>query len=416
MRNVVFYICLMAAAAGGAQNNVVYDSRIASLQVMAEDDWEALPIIELNSGDVINIGFDDLSHEYARFTYKLEHCEADWTVSEDMFDSDYMRGFAEGNTIDDYEESFNTNTLYTHYTLSIPNSDCRPTISGNYKLTVFDENNDNKPMFTACFMITEQAASLALSVTTNTDLSINSRHQQVTMELNYGGSLRVVDPETQIKTVLMQNRRWDNSRVNAKPQYKMHDGLKWYHCRDYVFNAGNEYHKYEILDVDHTTMGLESIEWDGEYYHVYPFINEPRKNYLYDEDADGAYCIRNSRNEDSDITCDYVYVTFRVRCPQAVSGRLYVNGAWTNGRFSPEYELTYNAQSDLYEATVMQKQGYYNYQYLLVDKEGNIRTPPFDGNYYQTENKYQALVYFRGQGERTDRLVAYGEVQAKFTR
>lgn len=413
MRNLLLALVVMAVTTAKGQYNVVYDSRIATLQVMAEDDWLSLPIIELNGDDVINVSFDDLSHDYARFTYKLEHCEADWTVSEDLFDNDYLRGFAEGNTIDDYEESFNTNTLYTHYTLSIPNSDCQPTISGNYKLTVYDENNDNRPMFTACFMVTEQAATVSMSVATNTDVSINDRHQQVSMQLNYG-NLRVIDPDTQIKTVVMQNRRWDNCRVNAQPQYRMHNGLKWHHCRDYVFNAGNEYHKYEILDVDHTTMGLESIDWDGEYYYVYPFINEPRKNYVYDEDADGAYCIRNSRNEDSDITCDYVYVTFRARCPQAFNGRLYVNGAWTNGRFTPEYEMHYNAKSDLYEATVMQKQGYYNYQYILVDKDGNLRTPPFDGNYYQTENKYQALVYFRGQGERTDRLVAYNEVQITF--
>lgn len=406
-------LCASVAAAAEAQNNEVYDSRIATLQVVANDDWLALPVIELNTSDVINISFDDLTHDYTRFTYKIEHCEADWSVSESLFTSDYLTGFTDGNVIDDGEESLNTNTLYTHYTLQIPNSDCRPKLSGNYKITVYDEDDDNKPMFTACFMIVEKKMPVAMSVSTNTDLSVNSRHQQVTMEIKYG-QLRVVDPETQLKTVLLQNRRWDNCRVNAKPQYTMHDGLKWHHCRDYVFTAGNEYRKYEILDVDHATMGVDEIVWDGEYYHVYPFTSEPRKNYIYDEDANGAFLIRNSDDMDNDYTCEYVYVHYRMKCPYVADGRIYITGAWTNGRFTPEYEMTYNFKEEMYEATVFQKQGYYSYQYLMMDKDGAISMPPFDGDYYQTENEYQALIYYRGQGERTDKLVGYGTTQIKF--
>lgn len=28
--------------------------------------------------------FDDLTHEYHRYVYKIEHCEADWSVSQDL--------------------------------------------------------------------------------------------------------------------------------------------------------------------------------------------------------------------------------------------------------------------------------------------------------------------------------------------
>ena len=86
----------------------------------------------------------------------------------------------------------------------------------------------------------------------------------------------------------MQNRRWDNAKVNPRPQYIMPDGLKWEHNRDLIFQAGNEYHKYEILDVDHPSMGIDRIVWDGNDYQVYPYVCTPRPNYLYDEDANGA--------------------------------------------------------------------------------------------------------------------------------
>ena len=393
-----------------AQNHVIYDNRIATLQVIANDDWMSLPIIELNTSDVINIGFDDFTHEYTRYTYKIEHCEADWSLSESLFPSDYITGFTDGNTIDDSEESINTNVLYTHYSLQIPNSDCRLKMSGNYKITVYDENDDDRPMFTACFMVLQKQATVSMSVSTNTDMSVNNKHQQVSMQLSYG-NLRVIDPETQIKTVVMQNRRWDNCRVNAQPQYKMYDGLRWHHCRDYIFNAGNEYRKYEILDVDHPTMGVDYIDWDGENYHVYPFTDEPRKNYVYDEDADGAFLIRNSDNYNNDYMCEYVYVHYRLKTPHLLDSRVFLGGDFTGGLMSSQFELVYNFKEEMYEAVVFQKQGYYNYQYLVVNSNGLTVTPPFDGDYYQTENSYQALIYYRAQGDRADRLVGYCEVQ-----
>lgn len=75
--------------------------------------------------------------------------------------------------------------------------------------------------------------------------------------------------------------------------------------------------------------------------------------------------------------------------------------------------MTYNDATRCYEATIMQKQGYYSYQIVMLDNSGTVQIMPTEGSFYQTENKYQALVYYRGQGERTDRLVAYQEVQIK---
>ena len=118
----------MCAVAVYAQRNEIYDSRIASLQVVAGDDWLSLPVVRLGSNtpkDVINIGFDDLTHTYHRYTYTIEHCEADWSVSEALFPADYISGFYDGNTIDDSEESINTNTLYTQ----IGRASCRERVS-----------------------------------------------------------------------------------------------------------------------------------------------------------------------------------------------------------------------------------------------------------------------------------------------
>lgn len=414
-KTLLILLSLILVKNVSAQRNEIYDRGIASLQVVAGQQWLSLPIIKLGShgpNERINISFDDLTHTYHRYVYRIEHCEADWTVSDQLFSSDYIEGFQDGNTIDDIVESINTNTLYTHYSLQIPNEQCSLKMSGNYKLTVYDENDGDRPMFTACFMVIEPAMGVALDVTTNTDIDINKAHQQVSMQVNYGG-INVTDPMSQIKTVIMQNRRWGNAKVNPRPQYIMPDGLKWEHNRDLIFQAGNEYHKYEILDVDHPSMGIDRIIWDGNDYQVYPYVCTPRPNYLYDEDANGAFYIRNSDNIENDISSEYVYVHYTLKTPQRFAGDIYVNGAWTNDQFTPEYLMTYNEINKCYTATIRQKQGYYSYQYVLVDVNGVSQAVPSEGSFYQTENKYQALVYYRGRGERTDRLVGYQEVQFK---
>ena len=414
-KTLLALISAILPAASYAQNNEIYDKGIASLQVVAGQNWMSLPIIRLGShspNDRINISFDDLTHTYHRYTYKIEHCEADWTVSDQIFASDFINGFQEGNTIENSMESINTNVLYTHYKLTIPNEDCSLKMSGNYKLTVFDENDDNRPMFTACFMVLENAMGVQLDVTTNTDIDINKQHQQVSMQVNYG-SVNVTDPSTQIKTVVMQNRRWDNARINPKPQYTMADGLRWEHNSDLIFQAGNEYHKYEILDVSHPTMGIDRIDWDGENYQVYPYACVPRPNYVYDEDANGAFYIRNSDNIENDIASEYVFVNYTLQVPERVDGDVYVNGAWTNDQLTPEYKMEYDDMNRCYTARILQKQGYYSYQFVMVGRDGVSRVVPSDGCFYQTENKYQALVYYRGTGERTDRLVGYQQVQIK---
>ena len=407
MKKAIFFLSLVFICNLNicAQRNEILDKNIASLQVVANNDWLSLPIITLNSNDFVNISFDDLTHEYHRYCYKIEHCEADWQTSSALFESDYIDGFASDNTIDDVKESTNTVQLYTHYSITFPNNKCRPKISGNYRVTIYDENDEKHVVCRAYFMIVEPSMGVHLNVTTNTDIDINGKHQQVEMAVDYGNNI-VSNPQTQIKTVVMQNNRWDNAVVNARPQYIKANGLQWIHCKDYIFDGGNEYRKFETLDVTHTTMGLESINWDGHNYHAWIWTDEPRPSYIYDKDANGAFLIRNSDNIDNDVNSDYIITHFRLKSPQKADP-IYINGFFTNDRFLPQYEMKWNEKNQQYEGELLLKQGYYSYQYLLMKPEGKLKPVPSEGNFYQTENTYQALVYFKSNSDRTDRLVGY---------
>ena len=397
MKKAIFFLSLVFICNLNicAQRNEILDKNIASLQVVANNDWLSLPIITLNSNDFVNISFDDLTHEYHRYCYKIEHCEADWQTSSALFESDYIDGFASGNTIDDVQESTNTVQLYTHYKISFPNNKCRPKISGNYRVTIYDENDEKHVVCRAYFMIVEPSMGVHL----------NGKYQQIEMAIDYGNNI-VSNPQTQIKTVVMQNSRWDNAVINAHPQYIKANGLQWIHCKDFIFDGGNEYRKFETLDVTHTTMGLESINWDGHNYHAWIWTDEPRPSYIYDKDANGAFLIRNSDNIDNDVNSDYIITHFRLKTPQ-IPYPIYINGFFTNDRFLPQYEMKWNEKNLQYEGELLLKQGYYSYQYLMMKPEGKLKPVPSEGNFCQTENTYQALIYFKANGDRTDRLVGY---------
>lgn len=410
LRFLIFMLCLWLSLAGRAQRNRILNPDIASLQVVAGNNWLSMPVIGLGEGVPVNIAFDDLTHEYRRYAYKVEHCNADWSTSDDLFVSDYIDGFNADNVIEHVEQSINTNVLYTHYRFQIPNERCKLKMSGNYRVTIYDANDDDKAVAECCFMVVEPRMGIKLSVDANTDKGINSRWQQVAMEVKYGGGLSVTDVQRQIYTVVMQNGRWDNAVVNAKPQFVMGDGLRWSHNPQLVFEAGNEYRKFEMLDVRHANMGVEKIDWDGEAYHAYLWPDEPRGSYVFDEDANGAFYIRNGDNRENSSTSEYVHVHFTLRSPR-LDGGVFVNGVWTNDQLAAPYKMLYDEGAQCYRLSLLLKQGYYSYQYVWQQSNGQTATVPSEGSFYQTENRYQALVYYRKLGERADRLVGFAEIR-----
>lgn len=385
--------------------NRIYDPQIKSLQAVVNQDWLSPAVMRLHGNDHLHVSFDELSHDYHRYIYRLEHCEADWTSSEELFDTDWLEGFND-NVIEDFEHSINTTVAYTHYQLTIPNDKCRLKMSGNYRLHVIDEDQGEE-ILTVEFMITEQAMNLSMAISTNTDIDTNLCHQQVSFGLKYG-SLSVTDPQEQLQTVVMQNSREDNWRWNVRPSAVSQNGLEWNHRKELIFDGGNEYRKFEVLDPSHPTMGIDRISWDGEYFQAFPFVSEPRPNYLYDEDANGSFYIRNSDNRENDITSDYVWVNYRLKSPYMREGSVVIDGRWTTE--DPEtYVMEYDEANKFYTTSILQKLGYYSYQYLWVTDNNMTHPLPSEGNFYQTENRYQVLVYYKGIGERTWRLAAFGQ-------
>jgi hypothetical protein len=402
-KEILFGLLLLATTLQAG--NKIYSPMVKTLTTIVNNDWQNRPVMELGSRDVLHIGFDELSHDSHRYICHLTRCEADWSETTDVFESDWLQGFNDF-PLDDYQNSLNTTVDYTHYEFTIPNSQCMIRMSGNYRLSIFDEDNGHEKILDAEFYVVEPVVNIGLNLTTNTDIDVNKSHQQVSINLEYK-DLNVIRPEDEIYTVVMQNWNEQTARLNPAPQYTYHQGLRWEHQRELIFDAGNEYHKFEVLDVSHPTMGIDRIGWDGKRYQAFPFTTTVRRNYLTDESANGAFYIRNSNRSEIAYTCDYVWVNYTLEAPY--SGEIFLQGQWTNNADATAYQMQYDANSQCYIAQVMQKQGYYSYQY--VDKDG--RTAPTEGNFFQTRNKYQVLVYYKGLGDRTWRLVGYRGLVAR---
>ena len=398
-----FIVLILLTATVTQAANRILSPRFQTLTATVNGDWLNRPVMILGTDDVLTVGFDELSHNYHRLTYHLEHCEWDWTPSEELFESEWLEGFND-LPIEDYQNSINTTVLYTHYKLQLPNERCRLRMSGNYRLTIHDEDENGEAIIQVDFFVVEPRMEVGLEVTSNTDIDHHAGHQQISMAVSFGDIL-INNLDEQMHTIVMQNWREDNPVEDAPYTFVNSRGVEWNHCRSLIFDAGNEYHKFEVLDVSHPTMGLDRIEWDGHNYQAYPFMSIVRRNYLTDIDADGAFCIRNSDRSESDYTCDYVYVNYTLESPY--QGVIYIDGHWTTSADREQYRMQYDGARNIYYARLLQKQGYYSYQYL-TDK-GDI--PPSEGCFFQTENRYQALVYYKELGARTWRLVGYRAVE-----
>ena len=405
-KNIVLAGILSLTMSAYAQQHEIRSENISSLQVVSEKDWMGDAIIRLDSSDRITISFDDFTHQYRRYVYSLTHCEPDWTPTEGLFTTDYVTGFQDDNTIEDYQESINTNQLYTHYTLRIPNAICRPKISGNYQLDIIDDDT-KQIVIMARFMVTENVVSISRNVLTDTDLDVRSHHQQIALRVDYPNTLKASNPRDQFRVLVMQNHRSDN-QVWCPPAPIVRPGtMEWTHTKELVFPAGNEFHKFEILDVHRNSMGVDHIDWDGEWYNVHLFHDYPRRAYVYDEDADGAFYLRNSDNRENDITSEYVKVNFYLDTPR-LEGDVYIDGKWTYNELSEKYLMEYDDENKWYHAEIPLKYGYYSYEYLNIlpsYSKRQTKTSDTEGDFFQTENRYLVMVYYRGNGDRYWRLI-----------
>lgn len=407
---------ILTLAAHGEQTDTrqgVMEGAFKTLQVRLGDDIFAPPVLNLaNPGERIVISFDELAEERRYLRYSLVHCDASWQP-EGLVDSEFLDSFNEG-TVEDYDYSQATVVHYVHYTIALPNQQVRITQPGNYLVRVYDENEPDRTLLQARFGVCNFTAPVMATVSSRTDIDTNTSHQQLALQIDTR-HLHVDDPFNDLRVVITQNGRPDNEVTLTTPQRINGDRVIYEHLRPLIFDAGNEYRRFETTSVDYPGLGVERVIHDAPVYNAELYTDSPRdkQSYLYDSTQQGRYVVRSVDTQESDTEADYVLTHFTLLMPPIAGADIFIDGDLTDRRMDPSSHMVYNHSTGAYEQSMLLKQGAYNYQYLVVPN-GSDRglTAPVEGDKYQTVNEYTIRVYHRPRGTRFDRLVGITTVKA----
>lgn len=415
-RTAAILLALLAlswTAVRGATDTMtgVFDEHIRSLQVRLDGDDFASPVIVLGSPDRIVIEFDHLAEDRQYFRYSLIHCQANWQP-DGLVDSEFLDGFNEG-TIDDYDFSRGTTVHYVHYTLAIPNENVAPKISGNYLLRIYAEDDPDTTLLQCRFMVSEDTAPIAAEAYGRTDIDYQASHQQlsITVDTERAG---VEDPFNDLLVIAGQNGRLDSEVALRQPLRMSGTRVIYEHQPSLIFDAGNEYRRFETVSETYPGMGVEYIEWIDPYYHYTLGTDTSRaaESYSYDQTQHGRYFVRRSGSHESDTEADYGVVHFSLERDYDPSEMIFIDGDFVQRRFDDNSRMQYNHSTGRYERAMLLKQGSYNYQYLTVPRGARRGyTAPVEGDKFQTINRYDVRVYHRRKGERYDRLIGTASIR-----
>ena len=410
MKNTLLLFCILLSSISQAQTEleVLPPNYIKSIVLRGNSTISGNPVIQM--GESLNLEFDDIIGDEANYYYVITHHNYDWTPSE-LNKSEYLNGFDDVRILN-YNNSYNTLQGYTHYKLSIPNKDTQSfKVSGNYMLKIFNENDEL--VFSRKFMVYESIANVKVAVKRSRDLKYINSRQVVNFSID-SPDLLIRNPEATVNVVITKNYNLKSAIKNIKPQYTIGNELIYKYDTPTAFQAGNEFLQFDSKDLRATTIDIGKIELK-ELYNHFLFVDNSRDSepYAYNPDINGQFVIRTLQGEDPSIEAEYVWTHFKLQNYDPLDGdEIHLYGAFNNFELNNSTLMKYNKASGLYENAMLTKQGYYNYKYVLLTKDGTLDEGFISGNFDVTENVYQVLVYFRDLGARYDKIIGVGEASS----
>ncbi|MCQ2250242.1 MAG: DUF5103 domain-containing protein [Bacteroidales bacterium] len=394
-------LCIPCASA--AQDIIAEASanNIKTARILPEGADFGYPMARL--GDQVTLTFDILDDNYSSLAYRICHCDSDFQP-DDLDFSEFADGFND-RPLQDYENSFNTLATFSHYTLSIPNRDVQPTISGNYMITIYDDDDPDTPLLTKYFMLydEDEGGKIRCKVMQPFLPEYQMQYQQLEVSVD-NSRMRVSNPDRYIKVYAMQNgdissrRKLDISGyLGNEIQYHKNEGGN-------VFPGGNEFDFLDAKDVHFRPLGVDEISYTpGRYRYV---MTPAVYNNAYQTrgDINGQYYVKNDRAFNLDLESDYVDATFALKYDRFTNHEIFLYGAITNWQCDSHSRLIYNEEHQQWEVTATIKQGLHNYMFLIRDKDGNF-VDYHHGSHFNTQNEYLIAVYTTLMKDRGHRLV-----------
>ncbi|MDR3329133.1 MAG: DUF5103 domain-containing protein [Prevotellaceae bacterium] len=382
-----------------------FDKSIKTIQLRKLGSEMTDPVIALHSSEKLLLSFDDLSGSGRFLAYKIVLCDADWREA-DLFPSDYIEGFASDN-ISGYEQSFNTLVGYTHYALEVPNAQMQVKLSGSYLIKVYDGDNMDEPLLQRSFSVVEDAGIGAQVKVRTLPLAGNDECSQQ-LELLVEHPRQPIDqPYSELKVRVEQNGFRFLQLPSPAPIFIRSKAIDYTQPGQNLYPGGSEYRYFDISTTEYKTARVREVTVANDQYNVLLEPDERYRQYLYSQDLNGRYVIRNERYRDeSDTQSDYLNVLLSLKMAQPLPGTVYVFGELSGWELSSELAMLYSERRRAYELSVPLKQGYYSYKYVYVDETGALDMGALDACSSETENIYGVYIYYRSPTDRHDRLVS----------
>lgn len=398
-----FFFLLRTSILGKVIINETFNDKIHTVRLFPSNNEVALPVLNLNSNEQLNFLFDELVEDSKTYYYTIVHCDQNWEPSVQE-SNEYIDGFSRA-TIDDYNYSYNSIYSYVNYQLKIPNLDMNLTQSGNYALVVY-ENDPQNPTITRRFMVKENIVNIQKDVILPKTKSNYKDYQEIIFNV-INTSLTINNPFMEIHASVLQNQRWDNAFEGIIPRFVRNNQLDFDYNGKVVFEAGNEFRRFDIRSLRFLGMGVRALQGDDVYLLLDPLKNTEK--YFIETDYNGQYYIDVLEYRNRNVEADYANVHFNlpVRAP-FTDGKLYVGGIFNNYDATPENQMKWNPSTSMYENSLFLKQGFYDYQYYFINNNNPQKTVLLtEGSNYDAENQYDIFIYYRAFGERYDRIIGH---------
>ncbi len=380
---------------------------IRSVQLFNPKTNDETPIIGFSDQLILN--FDDLSNSSEIYRYTLKHYDRNWK-EDGLFFSEFATGSLSG-LIDDRQYSFNTFQKYTHYRMTFPNDKIQPKISGNFEIIVYTDSPEN-PLFSKRFCIVEDGAQLGINLSRLSDARNPNLNQRIEVQA-ISKSQSLLSNVNSISLNVIQNNNWNLGIYNLKPSTVMGSQLLFQQM-NLAFPGNNEFYYFDNKNIDRPFDMVSGVEnKDGENYtYLHPVWAFPN-NYQYQPDVNGAFYFRRSdlgieRNADNEA--DYSWVHF-VLDSEKTDKEIFVLGLFNDYTADEKSQMQYDNSAKKYIAKIYLKQGFYNYILATKDSNGILNYGEVNGNFWQTENLYQGLLYYTPFGKSYDALIGYGELR-----